>query len=450
MIPIICKKLQHIKARVSTTHHGYLFSTSSLNPILNSSNSVDPQSLTLSYLLNSCGLSLESAISASKKLQFETTDQPDSVLKLLKTHGLSQTHISNLITNRPGILLADPSKTLKPNIEFFGSLGFSGTNLANILSKTPQILESSNVTSVVEFFAAHGFSKEQITTITLKRPFLLTYNPQKIYKPKLEFLQSLGSATEVVRLVCSEPSILDSSLENRLIPCVRVLKGIVHTDENVLKAIRAEPRILQFDLEKSFEPNILTLLDLGVPESNVLKLIMLGPRILLQRTEQFNKIVREVTKLGFDPKKVLFVLAMRSMPFMRNTCWEEKLEVFSSFGLSRDEILLAFKLQPMCALCSKKKIREMMDFFVNKLHFKPSMISRHPNLLLLSLEKRIIPRCSVLQLLMLNNMIEGKSLLRIFKMTHKDFVQKFVIKYQHMVPEVVKAHSGELDFKGFT
>ncbi|KAA8540700.1 hypothetical protein F0562_024381 [Nyssa sinensis] len=442
--PILCW------ARVSTTHPGYLISTSSLNPILNTSNSKHSESFTLSYLLNSCGLSLDSAISASKKLQFDNSDQPDSVLKLLKSQGLCQAHIINLITNRPGILLVDPNKTLKPNIELFGSLGFSSTNLAKILSEAPQILESSNVTSVVEFLAAYGFSREQITNMTLKRPWLLINNPQKTYKPKLEFLQSLSSASEVVKLVYKDPFVLKQGLKNRLIPCVQVLKRIVHTDENVFKAIKAEYLVLHFDLEKSFEPNVLTLLNFGVPESNVLKLIMIGPRILLQRTEQFNKIVQEVAKLGFDTKKLLFVLAMRSMHLIRNTFWEKKMEVFRSFGLSRDEIISAFKLQPMCVLSSEKKIREMMDFFVNKLHFKPSMISRHPGLLLLSMEKRIIPRCSVLRLLMLNDVIDEEiNLLPILQMTHKNFLQKFVIEYQHKVPDIVKAHRGDIGFQGF-
>ncbi|CAK9178080.1 unnamed protein product, partial [Ilex paraguariensis] len=74
----------------------------------------------------------------------------------------------------------------------------------------------------------------------------------------------------------------------------------------------------------------------------------------------------------------------------------------------------------------------------------------HPNLFLLSLEKRIIPRCSVLQLLMSKDLFEwNNNLMRVFLMTEKTFLENFVTKYQHLVPEVVKAHGGEREFQGF-
>ncbi|KAG2676148.1 hypothetical protein I3760_12G039400 [Carya illinoinensis] len=92
-----------------------------------------------------------------------------------------------------------------------------------------------------------------------------------------------------------------------------------------------------------------------------------------------------------------------------------------------------------------------MGFFVNKLKMKPSIISKNPNLVQLSLEKRIIPRCSVLQLLMLKGLIkEDTSIVYILKMTEKEFMEKFVSKYQNEVPDVVKANQGKgkIEFQG--
>uniref|UniRef100_A0A5B7C4S5 Uncharacterized protein n=1 Tax=Davidia involucrata TaxID=16924 RepID=A0A5B7C4S5_DAVIN len=450
MFHLLCNRLEYIRHIASTTSHVYLFSTSSLKPILSSSNSTDPQSLTVSYLLNSCGLSLESAVSASKKLQFETTDQPDSVLSLLKIHGLTQTHLKNLITNRPPILLADPHKTLKPNIELLKSLGFSGTNLVKVLNRDSRILET-NAYTVVEFFRSYGFSEKQISLLTMKRPTLYIYNTQKKFKPKLEYFKSLGfQGEEIAQILSSEPYILERSLENQIIPSVQVIRRIVGTNENVLKAIKMCYRILEFNLEKVLEPNIAILMNHGVPESKVLKLIMIEPKSLLLRTYRFSEVVSEVVKFGFDPTNLLFVLAIRSLATMSRSLWEQKLGAYCSFGLSEDEIISAFKLQPMCMIASEKKIRKLMDFFVNQLKMKPSVISKNPNLMLLSLEKRIIPRCSVLQLLMSKNLIKGDmSLVYAFRMTEKMFVGKFVSKYQNVIPEVVEAHQGKLQFLGF-
>jgi mTERF domain-containing protein len=239
MFRVICIKLpQELKHKASSLTHGHFFSTSSVKPIGELPNSKDPKSLTVSFLQNSCGLSLESAISASKKLNIENPKNPNSVLDLLRTHGLTQTHIRNLISSRPQLLSADLENTLKPNMELFESLGLSCASLAKMLCKDPRVLESDAYT-LVEFFRAHGFSDEQISTLTMKCPLLYLLNAHKNFKPKLEFFKSLGlSDPEIAKLLSTQPSILTRSLEKQIIPCVQELRRILGTDENVLKAIK--------------------------------------------------------------------------------------------------------------------------------------------------------------------------------------------------------------------
>ncbi|KAG2676091.1 hypothetical protein I3760_12G035500, partial [Carya illinoinensis] len=315
-----------------------------LKPISELPTSMDLKSLTVSFLRNSCGFSLELAVSTFKKLNIENIENPNSVLDLLRTHSLEQNHIRYLISSRPLLLLTDLGNTLKPNMELFKSLGFCGASLAEMLSKYPAMLES-DAYATVEFFRAHGFSEKQIKTLTMKLPALYTYNANKSFMPKLEFFKSLGlSNLEIAEILSASPLVLQTSLEKQIIPT-----------------------------------------------------------------------------------------------------WE----AFRSFGLSEDEIYAAFKRQPLCMGCSEKKIKKMMGFFVNKLKMKPSRISKTPILLQFSLEKRIIPRCSVLQVLMFKGLItEHTSIVSILKMVEKEFMEKFVSKYQNEVPDVVRAHQGKIEFQG--
>ncbi|XP_059638862.1 transcription termination factor MTERF9, chloroplastic-like [Cornus florida] len=412
MIHFISSRLQHTRHIASIKWHAYLFSTSSVNPVSSSSN---------------------------------------SVLNLLKTHGLTQNHIQNLIAIRPQILLADPHKTLKPNIELFQSLGISGTNLVKVLKIEPRVL-GIDAHAVVEFFKTCGFSEKQISSLTMKCPKLYLFNAQRNFKPKLEYLKSLGfSEEEIAKILSSIPSILQSSLENQLIPAVQVIRSIVGTNEDFLKPIRAWYGILVFKLEKVLEPNIAILLNHGVPKSLVVKWFMYQPKSLLLKSDRFSEVVREVEKMNFDPTTRQFMLAMDTMAMMSKSLWEQKLGVYSSFGLSEDDIIAAFKLQPMCMSTSAEKIRKLMDFFVNQLKLKPNVISKHPNLLLFSLEKRIVPRCAVLQLLMSRNLIKGDlSLISALRMTETIFAGKFVSKYQNVIPEVIEAHQDTPTFEAFT
>ncbi|XP_030932015.1 uncharacterized protein LOC115957820 [Quercus lobata] len=217
-----------------------------------------------------------------------------------------------------------------------------------------------------------------------------------------------------------------------------------------LKAIKACYCILECNVEKVLQPNISMLVSRGVPMSLILKMFMFQPKSMLMRIYRFSEAVDQVMKLGFDPNNLLSVLAVRSMVVMSKSLWEQKVEGFKSFGLSKDEIYAAFKKQPMCMMASENKIRKLMSFFVNKLNTTPSMISKNPNLLLLSLEKRIIPRCSVLHLLVSKGLVkEETSIINLFRMTEKGFVDNLVSKYQNEAPDVVNPHQGKIEFQGF-
>ncbi|XP_050223919.1 uncharacterized protein LOC126673721 [Mercurialis annua] len=454
MIRLSYKKLsqlRHYKPSLTTLTNAYLYPTQSSRFITNFSDSNSSRSLTLSYLQKSCGLSLESAITASKKLHLDSTENPDLVLKLLRNYGLNQIHIKHIISTRPLLLLADINNTLKSNLEVFKSLGISGTTLAKVTSKEPRVLDV-DARAVAEFFRENGFSDEQIVTLTMKRPVLYLYHAHKTFKPKLDFFKSLGfSEFDIAHILSSEPYILERSLEKKIMPCVQVIRRVVGHNLNVMKAIKANYRILESNVEKVLEPNMLLMANHGVPDSLILKIFLLQPKSLLLKTEQLSEIIVEVKRMGFDPTNLLFVLAIRSMAVMNKALWELKLEAYRSFGLSNDEILTAFKMQPMCMTTSVKKISKVLNFFMNKLNFSPSKISKNPNLMLLSLEKRILPRCSVLNILMSKELIkEDVNLLRMFTMTEEMFLKKVLTKYQDMVPEIVEAHQGRIEFQGFS
>ncbi|KAF2322032.1 hypothetical protein GH714_005863 [Hevea brasiliensis] len=100
-------------------------------------------------------------------------------------------------------------------------------------------------------------------------------------------------------------------------------------------------------------------------------------------------------KLGFDPSKSVFVEAVRAFHFMSHKTWEHKTEVYGRFGLSEDEIWSMFRKRPNCLSLSEKKITGVMNFLVCKMGWQAAVVARVPSILCLSLEKRIMPRCSV-------------------------------------------------------
>ncbi|XP_059671019.1 uncharacterized protein LOC132316558 [Cornus florida] len=370
--------LVHHRVNHNTSTIVRFFETQSIEK---NSDFTEKQALTISYLTKSCGLSLKTAISASKKVNIKSTERPDSVLHLLRSIGCTEKHISMLISTYPRLIFADPERTLRPKIDYFESFGMVGPDL-------PRILCSCNM--------------------------------------------------------------LDNSLENRIKPTFDFFKRYVRTNENLIYALKRTNRMRLCNVQKVMVPNIDTLLAHGVPESHIGRLIMLLPRALTLRVDMFKEVIDAVNEMGFDPKRLSYFLALRSVLENNKVNWEKKKDAYMSFGWSESEFNLAFKLQPGCMLCSEKKIRELMDFFMNKAGLGASEIAKGPNLFLLSLERRIIPRCSVLQVLMSKGLIR-KDVNVVWALIHskKIFETKFLTKYKEVAPEVIKAYEGEIGFQGF-
>ncbi|XP_058110270.1 uncharacterized protein LOC131253327 [Magnolia sinica] len=340
-----------------------------------------PSSFTLSYLINSCGISPHSALSASQKMELKSAQNPDSVLKFFRNHGFTKTQVTNLIAKCPRLLLADPNKTLMPKFQYFHGLGIPSATLAKILSW--------------------------------------------------------------------DYSIWNRSLQNQIIPSINFIKACVRTNERVICCIQHSTHILRYDLQKVMEPNITMLRDQGVPESRIVRLITIQPRVLMQPAERLNEIVAMVKEMGFNPSTGNFILAIQVVSRMSRLKWEQKVAVYRSLGWSEDEFLSAFKVQPICMTTSEKKIKRVMNFFVKEMDWKPSDLSRHPGILMSSLEKRIIPRCSVLQILMSKGLIKKDSIIRTaLVLSNRAFLERFIIKYQEIIPKIITVYRGKMGFEG--
>ncbi|KAF2300284.1 hypothetical protein GH714_011413 [Hevea brasiliensis] len=107
------------------------------------SSNLNDHSFTVSFLINSCGLTLKSAQSVSKRICFKTLERPDLVLRLLREHGFTNSHISKIVKFRPNVLLLHPERTILPKLEFLCSIGVSRSDLSVIVSQNPDLLNRS-------------------------------------------------------------------------------------------------------------------------------------------------------------------------------------------------------------------------------------------------------------------------------------------------------------------
>jgi mTERF domain-containing protein len=100
-------------------------------------------------------------------------------------------------------------------------------------------------------------------------------------------------------------------------------------------------------------------------------------------------------------------------------------------------------------MLSEKKIMKGLDFFVNKMGWPSKEIVHCPVILFLSLEKRIIPRCKVIQVLWSKGLIKKDiSLNTVLLPVEKRFLERFVTKFEEEVPQLLSVYEGKVDPEG--
>ena len=302
--------------------------------------------------------------------------------------------------------------------------------------KTP---EKPNL--VFAFFDSHGFSESQISEIVRSKPQILVSDPQKSLFPKLQFFYSKGaSKPEVAKIVASCPTILTRSLKNQIIPYFNLLKEIFPSDEMAMRSIKCFPRAL-VDKPRCTESNINALQEIGVPKSNIAMLLTFQPKTFMVRPDHFKEVLEEVKEMGFDPSKIYFVVAVKVIRGQSKSTWKRKVEAYKGWGWSEEEIRLSFLKSPWCMVVSEDKLMAKMDFFVNKMGKESSLIARRPLLLSYSLEKRLIPRYSVVQFLLSKGLInKDLSFKAVFESNEKMFLHRFVNVYKEEAPQLLNLY----------
>ncbi|KAK1319135.1 hypothetical protein QJS10_CPB04g00441 [Acorus calamus] len=312
-------------------------------------------------------------------------------------------------------------------------------------SKWFTLKTTKNADLVLEFLRNHGVDQTHIDKTITGQPVLLMLHPERILKPKMDFLTGYGfSSPQLIKILSRDPTILTRSLDNHIAPSLEFLKGIFGTEEVVIAAINRSTQLLKSFYQKRLMPNISTLREYGMPVSQVSKLIIKYPNVLCTMVPSaFREAVAATHGMGFDPSGRNFFEAVRVRTGISESTWDGKYELFRSFGWSKGEFFDAFRMYPICMFISEKKIRKGFEFFVGELGWEPSYISRYPILLGFCLERRVIPRCSVLKVLLSKGLIKkDMKWTTALQQSEKRFLERFVIKYKNEAPELILAYQG--------
>lgn len=353
--------------------------------------------------------------------------------------------------------LSSPAKTLNPNTPFYNfltnSLKFSETKALPISNRFSSRWDTSpeKPQSVNSFLREHGFSETQIRSAVSGKPQILFADINKILRPKVEFFQQLGLVgSDLGKFISNHTTLLTASLERKLVPCVEVLKEILGNDENsgedLIRVMNRCHWLVTRYPRARLLVNIALLESCGIVGTQLSKLLKRQPWVFAMSKSTLRSLVYRVLDMGLSVDSGMFVRALESLSSLSNETFRKKLDLFRSLGFSEDECLEIFRRMPVLFKTSEEKLKFGINFFLNTVKMEKSTLVRHPTCLLYSMEKRVIPRYNVLQLIKLKKLMDKESsLCHAVNITEQKFLEKFVYRFgDDDAEQLLVAYEGRL------
>ncbi|KAL5231071.1 hypothetical protein ABZP36_029847 [Zizania latifolia] len=331
-------------------------------------------------------------------------------------------------------------------ISYFISCGLSPDAAANT-ARNLRIRSTEKADAVCALLRSYGFSDRDVTRIVRSAPLLLTVDPDRITRPKLEFFASMGFEPSKLATV---PLLLTRSLHNHIIPTIQFLRGFISSDDEIRRGFYRCPRALITSLDNNMRPAVEALSRHGLTNGEISKVLAVQMGVLMLSPRRIGEIFEDLKAAGMSIEDKRFANCFRVICGLKRETWNRKIALYRSFGLSEDVVFEAFKKQPTALFVAEETIKKKVSFFLDVLKLEISAVMAQPVILASSMEKNIMPRCAVLSVLMREGKIEPDiKLLRSLIGSAKIFSDKFVLKYAEDVPDVVKAYEGEIKFEGF-
>ncbi|KAJ4902044.1 Mitochondrial transcription termination factor family protein [Raphanus sativus] len=398
------------------------------------------QVFTFCYLVDSLGLTATLAESISKKASFRDKGNPDSVLSLFRSYGFTDSQISSMVTNYPRLLMLDAEKCLGPKLQVLKSMegGSSSDQLIETISKVPKLLGMKGDKTISRYYDVvketiksgksskfeklchslpHGLQQNKIRNASVLRELGV---PQRLLNPLL---------VSDHKLVCG-----DGKFKETLKKVIDM--GFDPTSAQFVQALGA----VQWLSDKEIEEKVNVYRKLGFYTRDVWEMFLKYPICLRISEDNITQTFKVLNKCGLKEEEILSVFKKfpECIGYSRQKICNS-LKTFFGLGFDINQFSMIVKRFPQCLSISPERVKKRTRFLVkkkNKIMLRKMKWSLRgvvlfPQVLGVSMEKRIVPRCNLLKELMLKGLLgDRESILpdkeSVLVCTDDEFLNRFV------------------------
>ncbi|PON86635.1 Mitochodrial transcription termination factor [Trema orientale] len=227
-------------------------------------------------------------------------------------------------------------------------------------------------------------------------------------------------------------------------PFIEIVKKILGSDGNIKEFFRVlSSRWIIWSDPQRFLANYTFLEGCGIVGPQLALILKRQPNVFLMQESKLRELVSRVSDLGFPLGSKMFAHGIYAVNGLSKETTKKKLDLVCSFGFSEGECLEMFVRAPLLFRASEEKLKFGIDFFLNTVEFKKLLLIHSPWVLMCSMEKRVIPRFKVLQVLKSKRLFNREpSFYIMLQCTEAAFLENFILRFKDDAEELLVAYKG--------
>ncbi|KAG6495815.1 transcription termination factor MTERF8, chloroplastic-like [Zingiber officinale] len=296
--------------------------------------------------------------------------------------------------------------------------------------------------SVLAFLKSYGFDDASVKKLLRYSPKCLLLDVEKTLAPKFRAFEDLGlSPSDIVHLVRSNPRTVRIKHE-RTVPKIEFWQGLLGSKDALVKLFKRNRAILSYSIEKKIQPNLELLRECGLDGPKHTSVLRYCPQIAAQNADFLKTLISRAEDLGVPQTSGMFHITLRALLMVSPEKFKMQMELFRSFGWSEDNFVAAFQKCPTFTQGSLTALQRKMEFLINEVGYASSFIAIRPILLIMSLERRLIPRHRILATLKSRGHCESDYKVTSYMMASETkFVEKYIIFYKDRYPDLSELYA---------
>ncbi|XP_064941200.1 transcription termination factor MTERF5, chloroplastic-like [Musa acuminata AAA Group] len=158
--------------------------------------------------LESCELSSKEAAKRAKdRICEKELSSSSPSIEFFKQSGWSDALVMKLLQREPRLLLANVETALKPRMRSLQDMGFSDTEIIQLVSSCPTLLRLSDIQPRINFWRSLLGSNERLIKASRRNMFLLTSSLAQKIEPNISLLRECGISEQcIMQMLVAVPS----------------------------------------------------------------------------------------------------------------------------------------------------------------------------------------------------------------------------------------------------